>query len=624
MASQPGPLTHWPWKKLGNMKYMVLVPWLAHSVHKFMQENPEERDMLNLTIFPVLLLRLLHTQLWITISRVKTANSRHCIVEKSLDFEQVDRERNWDDQIILTVLVFYLGKMAIPAASHLPWWDWKGVVIVALLHIGPVEFIYYWLHRALHQHYLYSRYHSHHHASIVTEPITSVIHPFAEEVAYFMLFAIPLVTTAVTRTGSIAAFVGYLTYIDFMNYMGHCNFEMVPKWLFSIFPPLKYLMYTPSFHSLHHTRFRTNYSLFMPIYDYLYGTADDSSDELYEKSLREKEEKIDVVHLTHLTTLQSIYHSRIGVVSLSSKPYRHEWYLWVFWPFTYALGLLAWIFGTTFTVERNKLKNIHIETWVVPRFSFQYSSGTEKEKINDLIQNAILEADNKGAKVVSLGLLNQGDELNGYGMFYVKRNPMLKAKIVDGTSLAAAVALQNVPKGTESVLLVGKISKMALCLCLALSQIRVQIEVVHKDKYKILKQKMPTELQKFLVLSANYLSKIWLVGNGMSDQEQRKARQGTRFIPVSQFPLRTVRRDCIYHCTPAMLVPKAYENLHACENWLPRRVMSAWRAAGIVHALEQWDTHECGDMVTDVDKMWRAALDHGFLPFDGIHSLNKY
>jgi aldehyde decarbonylase len=44
--------------------------------------------------------------------------------------------------------------------------------MTALLHAGPVEFLYYWFHRALHHHFLYSRYHSHHHASIVTEPIT--------------------------------------------------------------------------------------------------------------------------------------------------------------------------------------------------------------------------------------------------------------------------------------------------------------------------------------------------------------------------------------------------------------------------------------------------------------------
>lgn len=41
-----------------------------------------------------------------------------------------------------------------------------------MMHVGPTEFLYYWLHRALHWHPLYQRYHSHHHASFVTEPIT--------------------------------------------------------------------------------------------------------------------------------------------------------------------------------------------------------------------------------------------------------------------------------------------------------------------------------------------------------------------------------------------------------------------------------------------------------------------
>jgi aldehyde decarbonylase len=76
--------------------------------------------------------------------------------------------------------------------------------------------------------------------------MAAVIHPFAEHIAYFMLFAIPLLTTLLTGTASIASFVGYVTYIDFMNNLGHCNYELIPKWVFSIFPPLKYLMYTPS------------------------------------------------------------------------------------------------------------------------------------------------------------------------------------------------------------------------------------------------------------------------------------------------------------------------------------------------------------------------------------------
>lgn len=50
------------------------------------------------------------------------------------------------------------------------------------------------------------------------------------------------------------------------------------------------------------------------------------------------------------------------------------------------------------------------------------------------------------------------------------------------------------------------------------------------------------------------------------------------------------------------------------QNWLPRRVMSAWRIAGIVHALEGWDMHECGDDMMDIEKTWSAAIKHGFIP----------
>jgi aldehyde decarbonylase len=77
-----------------------------------------------------------------------------------------------DDQIIFNGLLFYVGYLAIPSARTLPVWRTDGAVMTALLHAGPVEFLYYWFHRALHHHFLYSRYHSHHHASIVTEPIT--------------------------------------------------------------------------------------------------------------------------------------------------------------------------------------------------------------------------------------------------------------------------------------------------------------------------------------------------------------------------------------------------------------------------------------------------------------------
>lgn len=44
-----------------------------------------------------------------------------------------------------------------------------------------------------------------------------------------------------------------------------------------------------------------------------------------------------------------------------------------------------------------------------------------------------------------------------------------------------------------------------------------------------------------------------------------KAAKGVHFIPFSQCPPTTVRKDCIYYSTPALVVPKAFENLHCCE-----------------------------------------------------------
>lgn len=614
MASRPGVLTEWPWQRLGNFKYVVIAPWVAHSFYLLATKDPKDISLLYILIFPSLLFRMLHNQIWISISRFQTARSPHRIVDKSIEFEQVDRERNWDDQILFNGILFYAGYQLIPGAKQASMWNLKGVIISIILHAGPVEFLYYWFHRALHHHFLYSRYHSHHHASIVTEPITSVIHPFAEHIVYFMLFAIPMLATIFTGTASLIQLVGYIFYIDFMNNMGHSNFELVPKWMFSIFPPLKYLMYTPSFHSLHHTQFRTNYSLFMPFYDYLYNTFDKSSDEVYESSLKGKKETIDVVHVTHPTTLQSMYHLRLGIASLASKPYKSKWYDLMMWPVAWVSMVITWFYNSSFIVERNKLKNIKMQTWVIPRYNFQYGLSWEKETINDLIEKTILEADNNGVRVLSLGLLNQAKELNESGEHYIQKYPKLRLRIVDGSSLAAAVILNSIPKGTKQILLNGKISKVARTVIQGLCNKGVKVVITKKHDYYMLEPFMLGTMKDNLMLSNNYMPQVWLVGDDIDDVEQWKAQKGTTFIPFSHFPPKKVRKDCLYYSTPAMKIPNELQNMHSCENWLPRRVMSAWRVAGIIHGLEGWDAHECGEIVLHVDKIWTSALRHGFLP----------
>ncbi|CAI0447898.1 unnamed protein product [Linum tenue] len=272
MASQPGMLTHWPWESLGPFKYLVLAPWVAHYTYEFVKHPTS--DLSTFFIFFAILLRFLHNEVWLSLHRRRTATPANRIVNKPIDAHQLRRESNWDDQIIMSGLLLYGVRTALPGwITDLPFWRTDGVVLTAVLHAGPVEFLYYWLHRALHHHFLYSRYHSHHHSSVVTQPITAVIHPFVETMAYIVLFAVPMVTVAFTGTASVAAIYGYIFYIDFMNNMGHCNFRS-PFDYFAYFPLLNLLMYTPTYHSVHHTKLQKNYSLFMPLYDYIYKTME--------------------------------------------------------------------------------------------------------------------------------------------------------------------------------------------------------------------------------------------------------------------------------------------------------------------------------------------------------------
>jgi aldehyde decarbonylase len=111
----------------------------------------------------------------------------------------------------------------------------------------------------------------------------------------------------------------------------------------------------------------------MPFYDYMYNTIDKSSDEVYERSLKIKEETPDFVHLTHMTTLQSTYHLRIGIASIASKPSDNSvWYAWMIWPVAWLSMILAWVYGSSaFVIERLQMKKFKMQTWAIPRYNFQ-------------------------------------------------------------------------------------------------------------------------------------------------------------------------------------------------------------------------------------------------------------
>ncbi|KAI3937173.1 hypothetical protein MKW92_019589 [Papaver armeniacum] len=97
MASKPGILTEWPWAHLGRFKYIVLAPWMLDSMSPlfFSENNCSKWDLSYFLILPLCLWRMIHNQIWISFSCFKTSKSKNRIVDKPIEFEQVDRESKW-------------------------------------------------------------------------------------------------------------------------------------------------------------------------------------------------------------------------------------------------------------------------------------------------------------------------------------------------------------------------------------------------------------------------------------------------------------------------------------------------------------------------------------------------
>lgn len=74
--------------------------------------------------------------------------------------------------------------------------------------------------------------------------------------------------------------------------------------------------------------------------------------------------------------------------------------------------------------------------------------------------------------------LLQEEGLNRNGDLFLRRNPQLKVKLVDGSSLAVAIVLNSIPKGTTQVVFRGNPTKVAYSIALALCQGGIQVKAL--------------------------------------------------------------------------------------------------------------------------------------------------
>ncbi|KAJ9693428.1 hypothetical protein PVL29_012274 [Vitis rotundifolia] len=616
-----GPLSTWPWENLGSYKYLLYGSFLARLIYSMIWEKTQNPSWC-LHILLLCALRGLVHQLWFSYCNMLFITRNRWILQQGIGFKQIDREWHWDNFIILQAFMADMALLNFPFLVNLPLWNTRGIICCMVLHMGISEPLYYWFHRLLHTQYFFFHYHSLHHASIVTQPFTAGVATFLEHLMMGVIIGIPTVGTWLFGYGSISLIYGYILVFDFLRCMGHSNVEIIPHALFQIFPFLKYFLYTPTYHSLHHTEMNTNFCLFMPLYDSIWKTINTKSWDLHKRTSSGKNERIaDFVFLIHLVDVMATSHSPFFFRSLSSLKFSFKLFLLPMWPFLFVLMNCSWVFYKTFVAASYNLRGRLHQTWVVPRYGFQYFLPFARGGINKVIEEAILEADRMGVKVISLAALNKNESLNGGGTLYVNKHPNLRVRVVHGNTLTAAVILNEIPQNATQVFLTGATSKLgrAISLYLCRKKICVLMLTQSSERFESIQREAPIDCQKFLVQVTKYQAaqhcKTWIIGKWCTPREQSWAPPGTHFHQFVVPPILGFRRDCTYGKLAAMRLPEDVEGLGYCEYTMERGVLHACHAGGVVHLLQVWTHHEVGAIDVDqIDVVWTAALSHGFKP----------
>lgn len=137
---------------------------------------------------------------------------------------------------------------------------------------------FYWMHRLMHQPFLFKHVHLVHHKSTNPSPWTAyAFHPFEAVVEVGILpliaFSLPIHAPAI---GSF--FLFQIIY----NVYGHLGFELYPKNFHRTW--IGRWINTSVAHNLHHKKFRGNYGLYFLFWDRMMGTLRTEYDDVFDQT----------------------------------------------------------------------------------------------------------------------------------------------------------------------------------------------------------------------------------------------------------------------------------------------------------------------------------------------------
>jgi len=413
-------------------------------------------------------------------------NQSHLIREKTYFYEAIQIYNN-----ILIIVFFIFPKMLYNNNSVI-----QCFLYTILSHIFISEPFYYFTHRILHTKTFYYNLHYFHHMSYNTIPSTGLVQHYIEHFMYVINFApsvfIPYFIFNKQNWISICL---YFLFHDFCNAIGHSNLSYYNFYYNSF---IKYLFYSPEFHQLHHNTFISNYSLFMPIWDYIFNT--------YKEPILIKDTNvIDFVFIVHFCGISSIINSpQISIYNIYNK--------WSLFYNIYIDFLLASIVSKITGVIKywsmptyKILKNYRGKIVSLNKTPTSYLLPENKNNINNDILSLIKE--HKDTSYFGLGNLNKNKSINNCGIDIVNSLKDTNIKILTGDTMTTSTLFHSIISyDVDNFFFIGGTGKIGKALTILLiNRKRKKICLYSKsiERFNEIKNEIHIDLQENLTLTNN-------------------------------------------------------------------------------------------------------------------------
>lgn len=165
------------------------------------------------------------------------------------------------DAAVVTAVI-YTGLLTPTAAN------WSNMLVTFALMFVLFEIWFYLTHRAMHTKALFF-IHRQHHVAKITDPLTSLSFSLLERLVLLTGALGAAILLSWNIEISIAGLAAYGVTNYALNVLGHSNVEVFPCWFTRSW--LGRWLVTPTYHALHHARYRGHYGLFTSVLDRIFG-----------------------------------------------------------------------------------------------------------------------------------------------------------------------------------------------------------------------------------------------------------------------------------------------------------------------------------------------------------------